>query len=145
MGSPIYRERYLAALEVAHSDLNQIIEQFDMLQLRKEQLEEALDALDPFLRSAPRARYEARQSESIHLEPVKVEREKEIVQPVLHMEAPEPVDPGRVLADARADSRSDPEPHQPRSWPRGRLTFNEPVRRSARDRIREQPSGPYSS
>ncbi|MGC1423768.1 MAG: hypothetical protein WA815_15545 [Terracidiphilus sp.] len=93
MGSPIYRERYLAALEVAHSDLNQIVEQFDMLQLRKEQLEEALDALDPFLRSAPRASYEARQSESIHLEPVKVEREKEIVQPVLHMEAPEPVTP----------------------------------------------------
>jgi len=39
MGSQVYRETYLAALEVAHSDLDHIIEQFDMLQLRKEQLE----------------------------------------------------------------------------------------------------------
>jgi hypothetical protein len=94
MGSQIYRDRYLAALEVAHSDLDQIIEQFDMLQLRKEQLEEVLGALDPFLRSTQRAAHEFRQPEPVYAEPVKVEPEKEITQPVLRaVPAPEPVTP----------------------------------------------------
>lgn len=95
MGSLVYRETYLAALEVAHSDLDQIIEQFDMLQLRKEQLEEALGALDPFLRSAQRVSYERRQSEPIQAEPVRLESEHEIMQPVLRaaVPVPEPVTP----------------------------------------------------
>ena len=94
MGSQVYRETYLAALEVAHSDLDQIIEQFDMLQLRKEQLEGALGALDPFLRSAQRVSYERRQSEPIQAEPVRMEPEHEIMQPVLRaVPVPEPVTP----------------------------------------------------
>ena len=88
MGSQVYRETYLAALEVAHSDLDRITQQFDMLQLRKEQLEEALGALDPFLRSAQRVNYELRQSE-----PVKVQQpEQEMMQPRA-VPAPEPVTP----------------------------------------------------
>jgi hypothetical protein len=95
MGSQVYRETYLAALEVAHSDLDHIIEQFDMLQLRKEQLENVVGALDPFLRSATKAvSQEFRQPEPIHAEPVKVEAEKEIAQPVLRaVPMPEPVTP----------------------------------------------------
>lgn len=94
MGSQVYRETYLTALDVAHSDLDQIIEQFDMLQLRKEQLEDVLGALEPFLRSAQKTNFEFRQSEPIHAEPVKVEPEREIMPPVLRAEPmPEPVTP----------------------------------------------------
>jgi hypothetical protein len=65
-----------------------------MLQLRKEQLEEALGALDPFLRSNQRATHEFRQPEPIYAEPVKVEPEMEIMQPVLRtVPLPEPVTP----------------------------------------------------
>ena len=39
MGSHLYRENYLAALEVAHSDIDQIFQECEMLQLRKGQLE----------------------------------------------------------------------------------------------------------
>jgi len=73
MGSQVYRETYLAALEVAHSDLNQIIEQFDLLQLRKEQLENALGSLEAFLTSKQETTYELRQPEPFHAEPVHVE------------------------------------------------------------------------
>ena len=91
MGSQVYRETYLAALDVAHSDLDQIIELFDMLQLRKEQLGDVLGALEPFLRSAQKNNYE---SEPIHAEPVKVEPEREIMQPVLRaVPMSEPVTP----------------------------------------------------
>jgi hypothetical protein len=94
MGSQVYRETYLAAVEVAHSDLEQIIEQFNMLQLRKEQLEDVLGALDPFLRTASKTAHDFRQPEPIHAEPVRVEPEKEIVQPVLRaVPVPEPVTP----------------------------------------------------
>jgi hypothetical protein len=95
MGSQVYRETYLAALDVAHSDLDHIIEQFDMLQLRKEQLEDVLGALDPFLRSAAKAvSHEFHQSEPIHAQPVKVEPEQESIQQVLRaVPMPEPVTP----------------------------------------------------
>jgi hypothetical protein len=94
MGSQVYRETYLAALEVAHSDLDRIIEQFDLLLLRKEQLEGALGALDPFLRSTQKVSYELRQSEPIQAEPVMVEPEQEIMQPALRaVPAPEAVTP----------------------------------------------------
>ena len=49
MGSPVYRENYLAALEVAHSNLDQIMQDFESLQHRKSQLENAVGALKPFL------------------------------------------------------------------------------------------------
>jgi hypothetical protein len=94
MGAQVYRETYLAALEVAHSDLDHIVEQFDMLQLRKEQLEDVLGALDPFLRTAQKANREFRQPEPVRAEPVIAEPEKEIVQPVLRaVPVPEPVTP----------------------------------------------------
>jgi hypothetical protein len=94
MGSQVYRETYLAALEVAHSDLDRIIGEFDNLQLRKEQLEDVLGALEPFLRSAKSVSYEPRQAEHIQPEPVMAKPEPEIAQPILRaVPVPEPVTP----------------------------------------------------
>jgi hypothetical protein len=92
MGTQVYRETYLAALEVAHSDLDQIIEQFEMLQLRKQQLEHVLGAIDNFLGSREEATYELRQSEPIQLEPAQAEAVQQMTQPALRaMPSPEPV------------------------------------------------------
>ncbi len=92
MGSHGYRETYLAALEVAHSDLDQIFQEFEKLKLRKEQIEGALGALEPFLRSSQPSTYEFRQPEPIQ-EPVQMQREPEFVQPVFAVPMPEPVIP----------------------------------------------------
>jgi hypothetical protein len=106
MSSQIYRERYLAALEVANSELGHIIREFDSLQLRKEQIEDVVGALEPFLRSAQTAgyevrqpepvRYDFRQPEPIHIEPIRLAPEPEIVQPAIHaapVPAPQPIAP----------------------------------------------------
>jgi len=90
MGSQVYRETYLAALEVAHSDLDHIIGQFDMLQLRKAQLENALGSLEAFLSSKEETNYDLRQPGPIHAEPMYVEP----AQPALRaVPTPEPVAP----------------------------------------------------
>ncbi|HMG86975.1 MAG TPA: hypothetical protein VK574_14680 [Terracidiphilus sp.] len=106
MGSQVYRENYLAAVEGAHSQLDEIIREFDSLQLRKEQIEGVVGALQPFLRTAPQASYEVRQPDPVHhefhqpepiqAEPVRVAPEPEIVKQVLRVApvpAPEPVAP----------------------------------------------------
>jgi hypothetical protein len=94
MGAQSYRETYLAALEVAHSDLNQIFQECEQLQLRREQLEGAVGALEPFLRSAKASSSEFRKSEPARAELVRVEPEPEVVKPVFRaVEAPEPVIP----------------------------------------------------
>lgn len=94
MGSQVYRETYLAAFEVAHSDLDQIIQQFDMLQLRKEQLENALGSLEAFLVSRQETTYEHRQPEPIHAEPMHDEPVRQTMQPALRaVPTPEPVAP----------------------------------------------------
>jgi hypothetical protein len=79
---------------VAHSDLNQIIEQFDLLQLRKEQLENALGSLEAFLVSKQETTYENHQPAPIHAEPINVEPVQQIVQPALRaVPTPEPIAP----------------------------------------------------
>lgn len=90
MGSQVYRETYLAALEVAHSDLDQIIEQFDMLQIRKQQLENALGSLEAFLSSRQETPYERRQPEPLQTEPIQVEPAQQAPRAV---PTPEPVTP----------------------------------------------------
>ena len=91
MGARIYRETYLAALEVANSDLDHIFQECEQLQLRKEQLENAVEALDPFLRSARTA---ASQPEPVQAEAFRAEPEPEVVKPLIHaVQAPEPVVP----------------------------------------------------
>jgi hypothetical protein len=90
MGSQVYRDRYLAALEVAHSDVDQITEQFEMLQLRRKQLEHVLGALEDFLGTNQQGAYELHQPEPSYAEPVNFEP----VQPVLRaVPASEPVTP----------------------------------------------------
>ena len=49
MGSQVYRANYLAALEVAHSQQDQMVREIETLQLRKQQIEAAVRALEPFL------------------------------------------------------------------------------------------------
>lgn len=104
MGALVYRENYLAALEVAHSQLDQIIRQFDSLQLRKEQIEDVVGALEPFLPAAQPARYEVRhpepvhfefhQPEAIHIEPAPAAPELDLFQPVHRATPiPEPIAP----------------------------------------------------
>ncbi len=111
MCSQVYRENYLAALEVAHNQLHEIIREFDGLQLRKEQIEDVVGALEPFLRSDQRSNHAAPHSEPLHyefqkVEPVRVEPahaepihailQPEVVQPVLQVAqvpASEPVRP----------------------------------------------------
>ncbi|MGA7246033.1 MAG: hypothetical protein WBX19_22810 [Terracidiphilus sp.] len=94
MGSHGYRETYLAALEVAHSDLDRIFQEYEQLKLRKAQIEGALGALEPFLGSSQPSTYEFRQPEPIQAEPLQVQREPEFVQPIFHaVPMPEPVIP----------------------------------------------------
>jgi hypothetical protein len=94
MGAHGYRETYLAALEVANSDLDQIFQECEQLQLRREQLEGVVGALEPFLRSIKAAPYESHQPERVRVEPARVEAEPEVAKPVLHaVQAPEPVIP----------------------------------------------------
>jgi len=117
MGSHVYRENYLAALEVAHSQLDQIIREFDSLQLRKEMIENVVGALEHFLPSAQQARYEVRQPEPVRSEfhqpePIPIQhsrlaREPESVQPVLCAAPnPEPVAPAAF--SPKSESKSDP-------------------------------------
>jgi hypothetical protein len=119
MGSQVYRENYLAAVQVAHSQLDQIVLEFDSLQLRKEQIEGAVEALQPFLRIAPQASHEVRRPEPVHyefhqpepiqVEPIRVASEPEIAQPVLHtmpVSAAEPVAPAAF--SPVSDSKMDP-------------------------------------
>jgi hypothetical protein len=120
MGSQAYRENYLAAVQVAHSQLDQIVREFDTLQLRKEQIEGAVGALQPFLRIAPQASNEVRQPEPVHYElhqpepiqvqPIRVAPEPEIAQPVLRTmpvsAPPEPVAPAAF--SPVSDSKMDP-------------------------------------
>jgi hypothetical protein len=106
MGSQVYRENYLAAIEVAQSQLEHIVREFDNLQLRKEQIEDVVGALEPFLRFAQPANHEVRQPEPIHVEPVRMAPAPEVIQPAFRATpAPEPVAPA---AFAPASESMDP-------------------------------------
>ncbi len=94
MGAHSYRENYLAALEVANSDLDQIFQECELLQLRKKQLEGAMGALEPFLRTAKASSSTSHHAESARTEQIHLEPEPEAAKPVFHaVQAPEPVVP----------------------------------------------------
>jgi len=117
MGS-LYRENYLAALEVAQSDLDRIIQQFDSLQLRKQQIDLVVGALEPFLRSAPKTTreiqaepvdYEFHQPDPIHIEPVESAPAARTAEPAFRsaeVSAGEPVAPAAF--SPRSDGKMDP-------------------------------------
>lgn len=105
MGLQGYRNSYLAALEVAHSDLDRIVREFELLQLQTERLECVVRALDPFLRSAKSI------AESIPSEPARavqsqVAPEPEVTKPLFRaVQTPEAVVPAPFLpvSDASLD------------------------------------------
>lgn len=90
-----YRETYLAALEVAHSDLDRIYQEYELLQLRKQQLEGALGALEPFLRSVNASSSEFHHAEQTRDEHLQRQPEPELVKPLFHAvpQVPEPAVP----------------------------------------------------
>ena len=72
MGTQDYRETYLAALEVANSHLDEIYQQYEQLQLRKEQIEDVLMALKPFVPSISAVSQEAHRPEPVQMESLRV-------------------------------------------------------------------------
>lgn len=119
MSSQVYRASYLAAIEVAQSQLEHIVREFDNLQLRKEQIEDVVGALEPFLRFAQPAnhevrqpepvRHELRQPEPIHIEPAQEAQELEIFQPVHRaVSAPAPAPIAPPAFSPVSDSNLDP-------------------------------------
>jgi hypothetical protein len=94
MGAQVYRENYLAAFEVANSNLDQIFQEFELLQLQKERLEVAVKALEPFLRSAKASFSDFQQPEPIRAEETHVASEPVAAKPFFRApQAPEPVVP----------------------------------------------------
>jgi cell division septum initiation protein DivIVA len=53
MGKQAIRESYVTACAVAQSQLEQIFHDYEQLKTRKEQLEQVVGALQPFLRTSP--------------------------------------------------------------------------------------------
>jgi hypothetical protein len=118
MSSQVYRASYLAALEVAQSQLEQIVREFDSLQLRKEQIDDVVGALEPFLRFAQPANHEVRQPEPahhefrqpepIHVEPAQEAQELEIFQPVHRAAVAAPASIAPPAFSPVSDSNLDP-------------------------------------
>jgi hypothetical protein len=83
MGTQEYRLNYRAAFNEANCDLNDIYREFDALQLRKEMIEHALSALEPFLQSkaeSPQGNYyetaePVHVAEPVRADPVRIEPE----------------------------------------------------------------------
>jgi hypothetical protein len=89
-----YRENYLAALEAAHADMDKIYQECELLQLRQDQLQGALSALEPFLRSVRGNLSEFQHPEAARPEQMRTAPEPEIAKPIFHTpQAPEPEAP----------------------------------------------------
>jgi hypothetical protein len=82
MGTQEYRANYRAALHEASSELKEIYREFEQLQLRKEQIEDVLSALEPFVPSISPVSYEAHRPVPVQAEPARFEPEYEIHAPV---------------------------------------------------------------
>ena len=94
MGAQVYRENYLAAFEVANSNMDQIFQECELLQLQKERLEVVVKALEPFLRSAKASFSDFQQPAPIRAEPMRVAPEPEVAKPAFQpVQASEPVVP----------------------------------------------------
>ena len=77
MGTQEYRATYRVAMQQATSDLDEIYQEFDQLQLRKEILEDALKALEPFLASFAPTSYQEHQHQTAFPEPAHFEPRNE--------------------------------------------------------------------
>ena len=116
MGNQGYRANYLAAFEGANHQLEYSYSEYHELQRRKEKLEGALSALEPFLQSATTFAQEIhapepamQQPEPVYAEPAYSEQysaPEPIAEPVLRAERfAEPVAPPAFVA---AESDLDP-------------------------------------
>lgn len=98
MGTQGYRANYRDAFECANHQLEAIYSEYHGLQQRKEQLESAVAALGPFLKSARMAEREIDQPERVRFEPAV--NLNPIQQPVLHsVTVPAPVISAPVAAE----------------------------------------------
>jgi len=88
MGNQGYRSNYLTAFESANDQLEYIYSEYHELQRRKEKLEGALAALEPFLQSASTFTPEIHASAPVMQQP-----EPSYAEPAYteHYSAPEPV------------------------------------------------------
>jgi hypothetical protein len=100
MGTQGYRVNYREAFQFANHHLEEIYSQYHELRLRKEQLESAITALGPFLRSdRSLAREETAVAEPVYIEPAweqeplpePVMQSVETLEPIPTPIAPEPV------------------------------------------------------
>ncbi|MBS1803970.1 MAG: hypothetical protein JST28_11430 [Acidobacteria bacterium] len=105
MGNQGYRSNYIAAFEGANHQLESIYAEYHELQRRKEKLEEALSALEPFLQSASSFSHEMRIPEPVMRQPEPVYSEPVYAAPAYtdQYSAPEPVVEPVILADKFAE------------------------------------------
>jgi len=110
MGNQGYRSNYIAAFEGANHQLENIYAEYHELQRRKEKLEGALSALEPFLHSANTFSQEMHvpepamhQPEPVYAEPAYLEQysaPQPIVEPIIRAEKfAEPPAPAVYAAD----------------------------------------------
>ena len=85
MGTTGYRVTYRAALDQANNDLRGLFEEFERLELRKEQLEDVLTALEPFLKADEAHSHEVPHTEQAPNVIARVEPARHIPEPVMTM------------------------------------------------------------
>ena len=113
MGATGYRLTYRAAVDQANAQLRGLFGEYERLQLRKEQIEDALTALEPFLNVKPLLdSKEAHIHEVPHMEPAAnvathIETAHEIPEPVMTMEAT-PAAPVTAAFAPVAETEMDP-------------------------------------
>lgn len=99
MGTQDFRANYRAAMQEANSQLAELFREFEQLQLRKELIEDALDALEAFRPSVASAAFDSYPQESVRPEPVRYEREVPAPQATVAAAANEPVAPAAFAVD----------------------------------------------
>ena len=113
MGTTGYRVTYLAAFDQANAHLRGLYQEYERLQLRKEQIEDALTALEPFLDLEPVLdSKEAQIHEVPHMEPAvnvatHIEPAHQIPEPVMTMPTP-PAPPVSATFAPVAETEMDP-------------------------------------
>jgi hypothetical protein len=90
MGTQDYRATYRVAMQVATSELNDIYQEFEHLQIRKEQIEDVLTALQPFLPFNSAVQHQELQTNSVFSEPARIETRYEVLTPELVAPVSEP-------------------------------------------------------
>lgn len=108
MGTQEYRANYRVAMQEANFHLAEIFREFEQLQLRKELLEDVLDALEPHLESNSTFMYESPRHEVVRPEPVRYEAEISARVAVAAAAVHEPVKPAPAPFAPATDVIVDP-------------------------------------